>query len=247
MDLILAYDDESGSNSENETDERHDVDVLPSKVKPASAVPIDSQAETDAVVSQSSTSNFFNLTVFQPNPPKSNPKASYNTKKDSGDEVDIPDGEFWSDFIPEEDPCSKDCQQAPRTSHEEYFKRQTMSDNNFNNLQLSCHESKQNLIIPFNSKSQSRVHSVRHACHPYLAAEGNRNVSFADMHRKASHTHKPNDHIPNQASAVQSPEKRKVYYIHSKVAPYLHTNCVCKPASKASASWLAHEGAANRL
>ena len=263
MDLIFAYDEGSGSSSENEIDkgtvnqqssapQTGDQHVFsPSETQSSSGnnplgdnqygtsaavVSKESQCQTDAVVSQSSSSDFFNLLKCESKTQGPNFKAQHT--KSSRNEVDVPDGEFWSDFVPDEDLYSS--QQAPRTSHEEYYRKQTKSDASSNKVHPAFHESDQNDI---QSESRSRMHLVR--SHPYLSPHGN--ISSTDKHRKTTATNRLQNHGIPQTLSVQNTEKRKIYYIDSKVAPYLHTNGVFKPASKTSASWLAHGGAANRL
>lgn len=251
MDLILAYDEESGSCSEDEyrsqkkssaSDSKQSppvqfqsttlqYDCLNTSVQPVPCV--SDNVNSESVTSYNSGTDFFNIS--------SNfhiPKLEAETATCYGDDVakqiEVPDGEFWSEFVPMD---SLAYQPPSETSHKDHLKNQNINYEDSNNSYFveAFNESR---IDHSSSLSRCRVQKERNANHPYFIEHGKK-------HLKAGRS-TINDSI-NSTSSQYSLDKRKVFYIHSKVAPYLHTNCVFKPALKTSSYWSVHNRAVNRL
>lgn len=195
-------------------------------------------------------------------------------------EVEIPNGDFWTDFKP-------DSIDVNPTHNSEYHTSQM--DRTF--VSESC-VTKQNshLLQPFSPESQNSFQShnalqlqsslkrSHHCNNSYANTEPNYGLnkyarSSAQSLRLAHNCpHPPNDHIQQRQGLLYSSkdqlnhqnlpeelqnnslqnqpvasEKRKLFYVHSKVAPYLNTTPRNKCASRRLNSWPGHEGVINRL
>ncbi|GFR74824.1 WD repeat-containing protein 25 [Elysia marginata] len=197
MDLILAYKKESGSSSESEDSNTEigsrapeskdeNVTLKPSKFEDnshqrtqtvsARASFEESHGQNDSLASQISSTGFFNLSSkLQRSNPKAGSAKTSNLGNGIVDNIEIPDGEFWSEFVPPKDFLSS--QSTPVTSHDEYYRKQIMNYNNSNNLQLTkaSHEVRGS---PKSAKSQYGLHGVRNASHPYLSPHGRASTSM---------------------------------------------------------------------
>ena len=247
MDLICAYSEESGSSSED-AEEDGDHAMQSSSTAPTKVVQshpgllktkLSNLSELEKNSGNVESADFFNLSSLKSKPNRPSPKAEQakHAFKDIPGSIEVPNSEFWSEFVPVED--SNCYQHAPEeTLHDEYYRKQTVDEINSSDFHPAFR--KQSRRSQLGSESSYRKHSARNASHPY--SNPYRTVSGGHIDRNAS-----NSHFATQPRNVHSSEKRKVYYIHSKVAPYLHTHSVFRPASKTSASWSAHDGAVNRL
>lgn len=179
-------------------------------------------------------------------------------------EVEIPNGDFWSDFIPE---YSSDTP-VQQTDHREYYRIQTgeamaetdspakessvslqaqkslkrYSDYNFKTtVNYSGHSKriKHDQLVTHSSGLQDHPRDSAQLIQRGMPPSANGHSQLAEQPvnlRNSQH---------NQQAGTN--QKRKLYFIHSKVSPYLNAKPVNKCSGRLTDTWPAHMGVVNRL
>ncbi|GFO48708.1 WD repeat-containing protein 25 [Plakobranchus ocellatus] len=237
---------------ENSEKKKVDMDCLNSfgtRSSNADQHPNYNENKADSVMSSEETNadcDFFGIQDWQTSSKRSTGSAVHlstsrsSVKSHIQNGIQVPEGEFWSDFIPNQGPDSD--HGKLHTSHDSYYRRQ-IEESVEPDIPSSFHHT--NCILPNTASIESskisknkgffRAHVRKYSNHPYFSFHSK------GVEAENSQVSKTNLTMPGPA------ENKKVFYVHSKVAPLLHSYFNSKLACKASASWCAHDGAVNRL
>jgi len=226
MENILNYSSDSEGNSsseENMTNEKKIDKNLESFPKP--------KIMRCANSSEKKYSDFFNFEGHKIDKQKEG--DSYNLDQheqnsaSSSSNIEIPTGEFWKDFVPGTSQ-HEDLNISKRVETEEVkctLKRRvnetwtTSTDNNISEKR------KINSVQPSHSFYTSKEEDSKPI-----------DIQYENISRNLDTKHQ----LPCE-------EKRKIFYIHSKIAPYLFSNSTCQKCKKITKSWLTRGGIINRI
>ena len=251
MDNILSYTSDSESDDNNGNSDKKEAVSSNRNIDTNSQKTVESGSSSNpntqkhinpttittnpSVEIQSSVTNFFNLN-------SSLDIGSPFTKTSSGVErclttpfgsVEIPEGDFWKSFNPDvkDVSCFQNEKIKPIESvykyNEHERKRSSQSNHSFSTISHS--KSKHSRI----SSSDNDIHvSTRHL--------------HSDSKVATTNCPTNKEHI-TQSQGCTSDQKRKMFYVHSKVMPYLHSMTSCKLCCRVSKTWKAHPTVINRI
>ncbi|BFZ12152.1 hypothetical protein BsWGS_15191 [Bradybaena similaris] len=195
-------------------------------------------------------------------------------------EVEIPNGDFWTDFKPDSIDMNPTHNSEYHTSQMDrtFVSKSCMAKQNSHLLQSCSLESQNRFQSHCALQLQSSLKRANHCNNSHTNTGANYGLNkyarSSDQSLGLAHNcaHPPNDHIQQRQGLPYSSkdqlnhqnlpeelhnnclpsqpvasEKRKLFYVHSKVAPYLNTTPRNKCASRRLNSWPGHDGVINRL
>ncbi|CAG5126231.1 unnamed protein product [Candidula unifasciata] len=199
-------------------------------------------------------------------------------------EVDIPDGDFWTDFEPDSTNINPTHTINNSGCHTTVISKSCVIATNSQSLHTSNSPWTQNILqYPNSYQSQNalQLHSLKRDIYCSNSSDErevgfsrNKRARLSDQRSRFSHDcpHPLGDHTPERQglsfsskdhhshqnlreelrdnslqSQPEPKEKRKLFYIHSKVAPYVNLTPTNKCANRRLSSWTAHDGVINRL
>ncbi|XP_005098633.2 WD repeat-containing protein 25 [Aplysia californica] len=156
--------------------------------------------------------------------------------------VEIPNGDFWKDFTPDKDMILQEGQgtaNMTRTGHSV----STVDSNRARkrSSQHICDKDGTYSTSPVFSSKRSLHHGLVYSCSN--SQQEDSDSSHALLTRVVSHS---NTVVTPERSSSNNSE-RKIFFVHSKIAPYLHSKTSCKCSHKLSDTWKAHSTVINRL
>ncbi|KAH9509329.1 WD repeat-containing protein 25 [Bulinus truncatus] len=193
-----------------------------------------SDPPTSTEESEVNSPNYFGFQVFTKGHKKNlthdKSQEEKGKKNCQHGEIEVPDSNFWKDFIPTNIPESE----SMKTSHSEYFKIQTGSSGLLTK-RLSGND--------ISKISSNHKRSYKCTGNNYGIPQSKKQCMTTIPTKSNTQTAENMKLLGNKSEDV----KKTMYYIHSKVAPYLNSQTATKCSSKLENSWCAHDGVINRL
>ncbi|KAI8744486.1 WD repeat-containing protein 25 [Biomphalaria glabrata] len=148
--------------------------------------------------------------------------------------IEIPDGDFWKDV-------TLDSVQDNDRGESSAFAYNNTETNNSSRFSLNCTPKYSNsLQIPSHKRSYGW---------PFSNADdypGKIKIAMVTLKSAFVRQDQPVVHSTDNDNKLTF-VKKKMYYVHSKVSPYLNTKICNKCSTRLEKSWIAHDGVVNRL